>query len=479
MPSKLLGVALSLLLAGAAAAPAELEAQEGPALAVSPSGPAAAVLAGLADPELRELAADVLARNPGVAAARARARAAEQEAPQMRSLPDPMASLTAFLLTPETRVGPQQAMVALSQRFPWFGKLDLRERAALYDAAAAWADVAAQELSLVTETRRLAYELTFLAAWEAILDNDRAILEHYEELARSRYASGVGLEQAAIKIQAEIARVDSRLLQLADRRAAVTSSLNALRDRSPLTPVPEVTLPEITEPDLLAGLDALAARAVALRPEVERADADVARAGTRIELAKKDYYPDVTLGATYTLVGRREDDPGRIMPPPDNGDDVFGLVASVNLPVWRDRLDAAVEQGLEREIAAREGRRSVETEIARSLGELVQRLELTWDQLRLLEDVLGIQAEESLSSAEAAYTAGNLSALDLLDAERVLLDVRTATARNRADYGITLARLEGAVGAPVDPSAGVEAPDPIQAELEANGPPATPRGTER
>lgn len=468
MPSKCLGAALAIL--SIAAAPVDLNAQQ-PAEATLPAespaaSPAQAVLAGIADPAVRDLAAYVLARNPGLAAIRARARAAEQEAPQARSLPDPMASLTAFLLTPETRVGPQRAMAALSQRFPWFGKLELRERAALYEAAAARAEVAARELTLVTETRRLAYELGFLDAWEDILENDRATLERYEELARSRYAAGFGLEQAVVKLQAEITRVDTRLLQLADRRSEVTAALNALRDRSPVAPLPPMALPEAREPSdtLVAELDRWKERAVALRPEIDRAEAEIARAETRVELAKKDYYPDVTLGATYTLITNREDAPGRAMPPPDEGDDVFGLMASVNLPVWRERLDAAVEQAAERELAAREGRRAAVTAIDRSLGELTQRLDLTWRQLRLLEDVLGIQAEESLSSAEAAYTAGNVTALDLLDAERVLLDVRTSTARARADYAITLARLEGTVGAPVDPATGVPPSDPADQE---------------
>lgn len=491
MPSKFLGAALAILSIAAAAPDlnAQAPAPPPPDVAAPAASPAQAVFAGIDDPAVRELAADVLARNPDLAAARARARAAEREAPQARSLPDPMATLTAFLLTPETRVGPQRAMAALSQRFPWFGKLGLRERAALYEAAAARAEVAARELALVTETRRLTFELGFLEAWEEILESDRGILERYEELARSRYAAGFGLEQAVVKLQAEITRVDTRLLQLADRRSEVTAALNALRDRSPVAPVPPVALPEAREPsaELAAGLDPLRERAVTLRPEIDRADAEIARAETRVELAKKDYYPDVTLGATYTLVTGREDAPGRAMPPPDEGDDVFGLMASVNLPVWRGRLDAAVEQAAERELAAREGRRSAVTAIDRSLGELTQRLELTWRQLRLLEDVLGIQAEESLSSAEAAYTAGNVTALDLLDAERVLLDVRTSTARARADYAITLARLEGAVGAPVDPAAGAPPSDqadqapgqaPDETATAASPEPAT-GGTER
>ena len=63
--------------------------------------------------------------------------------------------------------------------------------------------------------------------------------------------------------------------------------------------------------------------------------------------------------------------------------------------------------------------------------------------------MLGIQADQSLRSAEAGYAAGTLNSLDLLDAERVLLEVRTATERTRADYAIALARLEGAVGEPL------------------------------
>ncbi len=267
-----------------------------------------------------------------------------------------------------------------------------------------------------------------------------------------------------IKLQAELTKIDSRKLQLADRRAETTAALNALRDRSPVAELPAFALPAAVAPSegFEARLGSLESRAEALRPEIAGAEAEISRAGTQIELAKKDYLPDVTLGLTYTVVGERRDAPGRAMPPPDNGQDVVGLTASINLPVHRDRLDAAVAQAARRETAVREGRRAVAAGIDRSLGELSQRLELTYRQLRLFENVLGIQAEESLSSAEAAYTAGSAGALDLLDAERVLLDVRTSTARARADYAITLARLEGAVGEPIDPGQGTaaaQAPD--------------------
>jgi outer membrane protein TolC len=414
----------------------------------SPAAGAADRLAAGLEPPLAELAAEVLAGNPDLARARREAVAAAQRAPQVRALPDPVASLTPFLASPQTRVGPQQAAASLSQRLPWFGKLALKEQAALHAAASARADAEARALALVTETRRLYYDLAFLAAQEVEVRTDRATLEHHEELARARYASGVGLEQAVVKLQAEITNDDNRLLDIATRRSALVASLNALRAAPQEAPLPPLGLPdELALPEL--SYPALERTALAARPEMARARARIAEAGAMIELAKKEYFPDVTLGLTYTLVGEREDAAGRAMPPEGNGDDVVGLMAGVNLPVWRKKLAAGVEEASERELAAQEGLRAVATEIAGALGDLVHRIPLTAEQYALFDQVLAVQAEEALRSAEAAYSAGALGALDLLDAERVLLEVRIAAARTLADLAIAVARLEGAVAAPL------------------------------
>ena len=75
--------------------------------------------------------------------------------------------------------------------------------------------------------------------------------------------------------------------------------------------------------------------------------------------------------------------------------------------------------------------------------------QVDWRRLRLGEDLLIIQAEEALESAQAGYVAGTLNALDLLDASHVLFDARTAVARSRTDYLLGMVELEGAVGAPL------------------------------
>lgn len=414
------------------------------ARAGSPEGDARQPLVDrLVPTALRALAGEVMTDNPDLARLRAAAEAARAEAPQVAALPDPTAAVTAYLLSPETRVGPQRLMLSLAQRLPWFGTLTLRQRAAVADAAAAHARVDATALGLLTEMRRLLWELHFLDRWEEIARQDRDTLSHYEDLARARYASGAGDGQSVVKLQAEITRASSRLLEIAQRRASVSSRLNALRGRPAEDPLPRVVLDPVQE--ALPPTSTLVDMAMDHRPELAASSAEMAAAEARIELARKRSLPDLTIGLTYGLVGRRDDPAGRANPPDGNGRDVLGLTAGATLPVHGEANRARVEQAVQRHLAAGESRRAAIVDIEQQIGDLGQRIPLLHDQLDLL-DTLHLQARESLRTAESGYAAGTTGALDLLDAERVLLEVRKARARVEADLAIAVARLEGAVG---------------------------------
>jgi outer membrane protein TolC len=405
------------------------------------------LVASIEAPGLRDLVAEVLERNPAVEAARARGRAAARRAPQVRALPDPVAAVTAFLSSPETRTGPQLASVGLFQGLPWRGKLALKEQAAVLEASALELEVEAQRLKLVTETRRLYYELAFLRRLRRITREFRGHLVKHEEIARARYASGMGLGQGVIKIQAEITKVDNELLGIDTRRTALVARVNSLRDRPAWEEVLPAELPGVGEAFL--DFESLRAEALRFRPELGGAEARIARAEALIDLAEKGYRPDFKVGLTYTVVDPRDDTPGRAQPPEGNGDDILGVQGGVSIPFRRQKLAAGVEEAVELTSAAESMKRDLVVGIEAAVGDLIERLPLQWQQLRLLEDLLIVQAEEALDSAQAGYVASTLNALDLLDAEHVLFKAHTATARAHADYLIGLAKLEGAVAAPL------------------------------
>lgn len=398
------------------------------------------------DPQLALYLEQALDRNPAVRQSFARYRAALQRLPQVSALPDPMLGFTQFFRSPETRVGPQTTMLTLSQRFPWFGKLSDKEKIAAKEAAALREQHEAQKDEVVRQLKLAYYDLAYIDRAIRIAEEDQALLEHYETLAQARYAQGVGLQQAVVRLQAEITRVRNRLEQLRSQRVSAEAGLNTLLDLPARSPVGGIVLE--TRPRAEIHFDALTEIGRNRRPEVQAALLQIEKDEGRIHLARKSYWPDFTLGASFINVAGRSDAPGLLMPPSQNGKNIYGFTAGVNIPIRRRKYDAAVIEATEDRIGSREGYRSILNSVeaaVRAVGFRIQTLE---GQIALFERTLLPQAEQALRSTEAAYATGTLRVLDLLDSERVLLEVRLGLEQLRSEYMKSLAEMERAIGAP-------------------------------
>ena len=436
----------SVLIAGALGGPLAAAGQE---VGEPVAGVAARLARSIADDQLRSLVVETLERNPDVAALAAQARAVAAKAPRVKGLPDPVVGATAWIQGPETRTGPQILTLSFTQPLPWLGKLSVEEEAARSEADAWLARVEALRLELVTTVRRHYYELAFLARQRAISEDYFDHLRQHERISQSRYATGTGSSQDVVKIQAEITLAERLLIDIDRRRVEIESQLNALRDRGPATVLLPARLPKGTAVDL--DYRQLVEDALELRPELRSADAAIAAAAAKERRVEKQRRPDFGVGLTYTFVDPRQDPAGQTLPPAGNGDDIVGILGAVSIPLWRQKLAAGTAEAHAVKAASEESRRAVEAGIEAAVGDLVQRIPLVWRQLRLLEDILILQAEESVRSAESGYVSGVLKALDLLDAEHVFFDAEIAVARARADYAIHLAELEGAAARPLVP----------------------------
>ena len=398
-------------------------------------------------PALDDLISEALERNPAIRGAFARYRAALQKAPQATGLPDPQLGVTQYARSPETRVGPQSTMLSISQRFPWLGKLRTQGEVAEKEAAAAAAMFEAQKDETVRRVKVSYWDLGYVDRAAEIAEEDLGVLRLYETLAQARYSQGVGLQQAALKLQAEITQDQNRLHALRRRRVDVESELNALRDRDPATPIGKVELP--APPGLDLDPDRLQTVARNNQPELAAALLRIESDEKRIDAARKQDYPDFTLGAGYALVKERRDLPGVLSPPPSNGKDVYSVTVGVSLPIYRRKYRAAVFEATEKFLASKEGYRDLWNRVRADLRALAFDLETMRDQIRLFETTLLPQARQALISGETAYASGEIQALDLIDSRRVLFDVELGLTQLRVDYLKSLAELERAVGAPL------------------------------
>jgi outer membrane protein TolC len=344
----------------------------------------------------------------------------------------------------ETRVGPQEAVLSFTQQLPWFGKLSAAGQGALEDALEkAWTWRSLQR-ETVLQVKRAYYDLAYLFEALEITDEDISTLQRYETIALTRYETGKGIQQNVVKVQSEITRLHERKIVLlrqrdvARRRLArltgspLAESEFAIEDR-PL-PVADVRLEDLYG-EVRRNREELQARLHAVRSS---------REGVR--LARKQYWPDLKLGLNYVLVGDRKDPAGLLNPPEDDGKDAIGILASINLPIWRHKLRAGVDQARLEEYRARAAYARQEDRVLFELQDAYINLESFREQLDLYRHALLPQAEQSLESSEAAYKTGKLTFLELLDSERFLLNVRYGYAKIKSDYLIAQADMERALG---------------------------------
>ncbi len=164
------------------------------------------------DAQLRRLINEALARNPQLRETEACWKASIEKIPQVKALPDPMLTITQFIESVETRVGPQRNILALSQEFPWFGTLSLKGKIALHDALAHAELYKAQQREIIRRMKNTYYDLYFIHMAIAITRGDLELLQRFENIAATRYATGKGIQQNVIKIQTEITKDQDCLL---------------------------------------------------------------------------------------------------------------------------------------------------------------------------------------------------------------------------------------------------------------------------
>lgn len=395
-------------------------------------------------PVLEGMISKAVSRNPELRRGIARYRASLQKIPQVKSLPDPMVSFTQYLRSPETRVGPQSNITMLSQKFPWFGKLDLKGRIAASEASALYQEYLAKERNLAARLKTAFYELSYVDRVREVLEEEYRLMDHYERLSQIRYAQGKGLQLSVIKIQAEITRLQDREKMLHRQRVSLVSRLNTLMDLPPGQKILLIT--DVRIPEVSLDIEQLNTLGEDNRRELRASLDRIEKSEQSIELAKKAYWPDFTLSAGMANVEGREDLAGMLVPPPDNGKNAFSVTVGINIPLWRDKYRSGVIEAAENRIAEQLSYSLVRNEMEFSISDLASRLQTLEEQLDLYDSVLITQAEEVLKSAEAAYEEGQGGVLDLLDSERFLLNTRLVAERYRADYMRSLAELERSVG---------------------------------
>jgi cobalt-zinc-cadmium efflux system outer membrane protein len=394
------------------------------------------LLAGQSSLSLEEATQKALARNPNVAAARARWRMATQRIPQQAAWEDPKVNfrslLGRFVQIPAN--GFTNQAVSLEQSIPISGKNRSRERAAAAEAVAAFQDLRRQELEVVVKARSAFIQLVNDYELLELNQEEEAALSQTTDNSRTRFEVGTQPESDLLTAQIERQKVTEERQDLEQKRSDDETALKVLMGIDAFGSIERPAGRELRAVNL--DVRELRSRILLNNPEVLQANAQLTAAQSRYQLAKREWIPDptVSIQADHYNAGSQI------------ASEVSGGI-SISLPWFNEKKYHAGEQeALEQVSAAQDALDAAKNETLGRLKDQLQKIQTLHHHADLYENSFIPDARQNVSANQSDYEADRTSFRNVLSSQRNLWEIEAAYHQHLTDYQIALVELESLVG---------------------------------
>jgi outer membrane protein, multidrug efflux system len=308
---------------------------------------------------------------------------------------------------------------------------------------------------VAADVARTYFQLLAADAQLALLRDTLRTREETVSLQRDRFQGGVIGEYDLAQSEAERAAVVSDIATTRNAAAQLESALAVLLGRSPR----EVYEPKLAHDATLAALvgvptipSDLPSNLLARRPDVQQAEQQLAAASLRIDRARADYFPSLSLTGSFgTESGALKNlftGPGLI----------WGLGANLLQPlIGLKAIEANVQAATARRAEVEIGYRQVVQGAFRDTHDAL----VASTNLRDALSAEGVRAERlarALELADMRYRAGYSPYLELLDVQRQLLQAQTLQIAAARDARIAVVNLAKALGGGWDYGTAVAGP---------------------
>jgi outer membrane protein TolC len=380
----------------------------------------------------------VLRDNQALKASRAKWEMMKARVPQARAWEDLRAGVD-WRAERSVNVPPNSFMdetAMLEQEVPVSGKNRSRSRAATAEARAAFEDLRRMELDLIMRARS-AYAR--LANGYAQLDVNRRnteLLNQFVQISRSRYEAGMATQSDVLLAQTDAAKLLEAQAEIERQISQEQSALNVLMNRRAQAPLGQP--PEMIFAPEPRSLETLQASAIALRPELRRAQNRVDAERFRLELANRQWFPDPALN----VKAQRYNSAAQAVSEVDVG-------VSIPLPWvnWKKYSAGIVEA----RNSVEEAERQFDATRVETLGlvrDQLKKIQTAANQYALYRDNILPLARQAIDATRTAYEASTGGFLELITARRTLQDAESAALNRLVEYEVATAELDSIIGRP-------------------------------
>ncbi|MCS6806535.1 MAG: TolC family protein [Acidobacteriota bacterium] len=384
---------------------------------------------------LDELVQEALERHPAIQAARRLVDAKRAMIAPAQTLPEPTITFQTMgeLLPPVLQSGdPASARaVSIEQDIPFPGKLELKGRMASMEAEAEWWNYEQTRRAIIADVKLAYYDLYHIEESINVVEKNKELLQKFLQIADARYRVGQGNQQDLLKAQVEISKLIDRLTVLKQQHDITEARLNTLLYRPPGSHMAVTT--HAHKAELRYTLEELYQLACRNFPELKAQEREIDRQHYAVQLARKQFYPDFSVGFTYF---------NRAATP-----EMYGLSVKAKIPLYfwrrqRPELDSAASTLA----GAQKQRDNLLSLLYFRVKDAYLAATTSERLMQLYGHAVIPQATLSLESAVANYQVGKVDFLTLIDDLTTLLDYELKYHEALVEYQKALARLEVFVG---------------------------------
>ena len=392
-------------------------------------------------PELERLIAELVENNEELQSMAEERDALAAEISVAGALDDPRLGIGVANLPTDTFSFSQEPMTQkalfIAQKFPWFGKLDLRSQKAVVAVERQRALIEARQLELVKALANAYYDLGFIDESLRVNGELFQMVQQMLQIAEASYASGQGLQQDVFQAQVELGKLIDDRIDLEKRHHTLAARINELLNRPAYG---EVQGPgDLAFQELVLDPEAVQRWTLDNNPMLRVRQADIDRAVVNIDLARKNYYPDMDFNVAY---GQRDEDlTGRDLP------DFVSASVVVNLPLWRNqKQDKQLLAEENRHKAATKAYESLQHALPHQVDAVLNEIDAIQENMRLFGGGLLEQTANWSQSSLSAYEVGKVDFDTMIKAHMRALQFQLQAQRYRFQYTTKLTELETLAG---------------------------------
>jgi cobalt-zinc-cadmium efflux system outer membrane protein len=379
---------------------------------------------------------EALAHNPTLAIAREQIAQARARVTQGYALPEP--SISAAVLGANGIARPHTANetdLGVGITIPFPNKIILRGQAAKGDLGN-FDELYLQQRQLIASQTAQAYDSLLVALrHREDLVVTKSLAEDFVKKTQARFNAGTAAKLDVVKGQVDVAQAQNDLIANERGIANARAGLNRLLGRvlgAAVEPADTLGVPVVPQ-----DFDRLEKLAMDYRPELRglQRQRESARANER--LAQQFFLPDITLGLSRNNIY--------------GTDPTYTTSIGIDVPIffWQhQRGEVAEAKHREAELSA--SYRDVIAQVGQDLRNAYATASTAARQVQFLADELVPSAEEQYKIASTTYGLGGSSALEVIDAQRTLLDAKNQYTTALGALNDAVADLERATGAPLD-----------------------------